>query len=449
MKILVVGGGGREHAIVKMISENPNVDEVFALPGNGGIAGFAQCVPIPATDIEHIVDFAVEKEIDFAVVAPDDPLIMGCADLLREQGIAVFGPSKKAALIEGSKSYSKAFMKKYGIPTAAYEEFTSYEEALNYVRAQNSYPAVIKADGPALGKGVIIAEDESAAEAALRSMMKEKVFGASGDKVVIEEFLEGPEITVLAFCDGVGIRPMLSSMDHKKVGDGDTGLNTGGMGVIAPNPFYTAEVEREVYDKIMIPTVNGLIEEGAPFKGCIYFGLMLTKDGVRVIEYNCRFGDPEAQTILPMLKNDLLDIMISTEKGRMQELDIEFDKGASCCVVIASGGYPKEYAKGYEMDFSALFGDDPKAQAEAKFETNDGVTIFHAGTKVEYAGANPVYRTNGGRVLNVVAVAEDLESAMKKAYEAAGKIKFKDMFFRKDIGKKALAQLKAGEAHDR
>ena len=447
MKILVVGGGGREHAIVKRISENPSVEKIFALPGNGGIAGFAECVPIPATDIERIVDFSVEKEIDFAVVAPDDPLIMDCADLLREKGIAVFGPSKKAAQIEGSKSYSKAFMKKYGIPTAAYEEFTSYEEALNYIKAQGSYPTVIKADGPALGKGVIIAEDEGMAEAALRSMMKEKVFGASGDKVVIEEFLEGPEITVLAFCDGVGIRPMLSSMDHKKAGDGDTGLNTGGMGVIAPNPFYTEAVEREVYEKIMLPTINGLIKEGAPFKGCIYFGLMLTKDGVRVIEYNCRFGDPEAQTVLPMLKNDLLNIMISIEKGRMQEMDIEFAEGASCCVVIASGGYPKEYAKGYEMDFSGLFGDDPKAQAAAKFETEDGITVFHAGTKVEFAGGDPVYRTNGGRVLNIVAVAENLEAAIKKAYDAAEKIEFKDMFFRKDIGEKALTQLKSGESH--
>lgn len=438
MKILVVGGGGREHAIVKKISENPKVDEVYALPGNGGIEKIAKCVPIAATDIEKIVDFAVSCEVDFAVVTPDDPLIMGCADLLRGRGIAVFGPSKKAARIEGSKSYSKAFMKKYGIPTANYEEFTSYEEALDYVKSQNSYPTVIKADGPALGKGVIIAKDEAEADAALRSMMKEKAFGASGEKVVIEEFLEGPEITVLAFCDGENIRPMLSSMDHKKVGDGDVGLNTGGMGVVAPNPFYTKDVGTEVYERIMLPTIEGLIKEGAPFKGCIYFGLMLTKQGVKVIEYNCRFGDPEAQTVLPMLSSDLLDIMIATEEGRIDEIPVEFKGGASCCVVIASGGYPKAYAKGYDIDFSELFGNSPKAQEEVNFETDGGVTVFHAGTTVTNENGDSVYKTNGGRVLNVVATADTLKEAIDKAYEAARKIKFKDMFFRNDIGAKAL-----------
>lgn len=438
MKILVVGGGGREHAIVKKISENPKVDEVYALPGNGGIEKIAKCVPIAATDIEKIVDFAVSCEVDFAVVTPDDPLIMGCADFLRGRGIAVFGPSKKAARIEGSKSYSKAFMKKYGIPTANYEEFTSYEEALDYVKSQNSYPTVIKADGPALGKGVIIAKDEAEADAALRSMMKEKAFGASGEKVVIEEFLEGPEITVLAFCDGENIRPMLSSMDHKKVGDGDVGLNTGGMGVVAPNPFYTKDVGTEVYERIMLPTIEGLIKEGAPFKGCIYFGLMLTKQGVKVIEYNCRFGDPEAQTVLPMLSSDLLDIMIATEEGRIDEIPVEFKGGASCCVVIASGGYPKAYAKGYDIDFSELFGNSPKAQEEVNFETDGGVTVFHAGTTVTNENGDSVYKTNGGRVLNVVATADTLKEAIDKAYEAARKIKFKDMFFRNDIGAKAL-----------
>ncbi len=440
MKVLVVGGGGREHAIVKKISENPKVDEIYALPGNGGIEKFANCVPIAATDIEKIVDFAVSCKVDFAVVTPDDPLIMGCADLLRDKGIAVFGPSKKAARIEGSKSYSKAFMKKYGIPTANYEEFTSYEEALDYVKSQNSYPTVIKADGPALGKGVIIAKDEDEADAALRSMMKDKAFGASGEKVVIEEFLEGPEITVLAFCDGENIRPMLSSMDHKKVGDGDVGLNTGGMGVVAPNPFYTREVETEVYERIMLPTIKGLIKEEAPFKGCIYFGLMLTKQGVKVIEYNCRFGDPEAQTVLPMLRSDLLDIMIATEEGRIDEMPVEFTGGASCCVVIASGGYPKKYAKGYDIDFSELFGNSPKAQEEAGFETDGGVIVFHAGTTVTHENGDSVYRTNGGRVLNVVVTADTLEDAIEKAYKAARKIKFKDMFFRNDIGAKALEE---------
>lgn len=440
MKILVVGGGGREHAIVKKISENPKVDEIYALPGNGGIEKFAKCVPIAATDIEKIVDFAVSCKVDFAVVTPDDPLIMGCADLLRDKGIAVFGPSKKAARIEGSKSYSKAFMKKYGIPTASYEEFTSYEEALDYVKSQNTYPTVIKADGPALGKGVIIAKDEAEADAALRSMMKEKAFGASGEKVVIEEFLEGPEITVLAFCDGKNIKPMLSSMDHKKVGDGDVGLNTGGMGVVAPNPFYTKEVETEVYEKIMLPTIRGLLEEGAPFKGCIYFGLMLTEQGVKVIEYNCRFGDPEAQTILPMLKGDLLDIMIATEKGEIDEIPVEFTGGASCCVVIASGGYPKEYTKGYDIDFSELFGSAPAAQEKVGFEADSGITVFHAGTTVTNEGGDSVYHTSGGRVLNVVAVANTLYEAIEKAYGAARKIKFKDAFFRNDIGAKALEE---------
>ena len=440
MKVLVVGGGGREHAIVKKISENPKVDEIYALPGNGGIEKFAKCVPTAATDIEKIVDFAVSGEVDFAVVTPDDPLIMGCADLLRDKGIAVFGPSKKAARIEGSKSYSKAFMKKYGIPTASYEEFTSYEEALDYVKSQNTYPTVIKADGPALGKGVIIAKDEAEADAALRSMMKEKAFGASGEKVVIEEFLEGPEITVLAFCDGKNIKPMLSSMDHKKVGDGDVGLNTGGMGVVAPNPFYTKEVETEVYEKIMLPTIRGLLEEGAPFKGCIYFGLMLTEQGVKVIEYNCRFGDPEAQTILPMLKGDLLDIMIATEKGEIDEIPVEFTGGASCCVVIASGGYPKEYTKGYDIDFSELFGSAPAAQEKVGFEADSGITVFHAGTTVTNEGGDSVYHTSGGRVLNVVAVANTLYEAIEKAYGAARKIKFKDAFFRNDIGAKALEE---------
>lgn len=440
MKILVVGGGGREHAIVKKISENPKVDEIYALPGNGGIEKFAKCVSTAATDIEKIVDFAVSCKVDFAVVTPDDPLIMGCADLLRDKGIAVFGPSKKAARIEGSKSYSKAFMKKYGIPTANYEEFTSYEEALDYVKSQNSYPTVIKADGPALGKGVIIAKDEDEADAALRSMMKDKAFGASGEKVVIEEFLEGPEITVLAFCDGKNIKPMLSSMDHKKVGDGDVGLNTGGMGVVAPNPFYTKEVETEVYEKIMLPTVRGLLEEGAPFKGCIYFGLMLTEQGVKVIEYNCRFGDPEAQTILPMLKGDLLDIMIATEKGEIDEIPVEFTGDASCCVVIASGGYPKEYTKGYDIDFSELFGSAPAAQEKVGFEADSGITVFHAGTTVTNEGGDSVYHTSGGRVLNVVAVANTLYEAIEKAYGAARKIKFKDAFFRNDIGAKALEE---------
>lgn len=422
MKILVVGSGGREHAIIKKLKESKGVEKIFAAPGNGGISADAECVDIKATDIEGMVDFAKKSAIDFVVVAPDDPLVLGMVDALKEAGIPAFGPSKAAAAIEGSKVFSKWLMKKYNIPTARYEAFDDVDKAIEYLKAQNSYPAVIKADGLALGKGVIIPENEADAIAGLRSMMEEGQFGESGRRVVIEEFLTGTELSVLAFTDGKVVIPMASSMDHKRAHDNDEGLNTGGMGTIAPHPMFTDEVCARCMKEIFLPTIEAMKKEGREFRGCLYFGLMLCKDGPKVIEYNCRFGDPETQVVLPLLEGDLLEIMRATSEGRLSEVSIGQKPGAAACVVIASGGYPVSYKKGFE-----IHGLDAKGQAE-------GVTVYHAGTKLE----NGVYKNNGGRVLGVCATGETLKAALDKAYSAVDNIGFEGSFYRHDIGKKVL-----------
>ena len=423
MRILIVGGGGREHALALAISKNPKVEKIYCLPGNGGIAQVAECAPIKSTDIPAVVDFAVKHGVDFAVVAQDDPLALGAVDRLHDQGIRCFGPTQAAAQIESSKVFSKDLMKKYGIPTARYEVFTDAEQAVSYARAQR-YPLVVKADGLALGKGVIIAKAHEEAEQAIRGMLSGALFGTSGKRVVIEEFLEGPEVTVLSFTDGHTLIPMVSSMDHKRAGDGDTGLNTGGMGVIAPNPFYTPEIADRCMKEIFLPTLKAMNEEGRPFKGCLYFGLMLTKDGPKVIEYNCRFGDPEAQTVLPLLTSDLLTILEAVEDERLCEAPVTFSKGACCCVMLAAKGYPGSYEKGLPIDLK-----DAEALA----------TVYHSGTKIE----NGRLCSNGGRVLGVSATADTLENAVKKSYEAVSRIDFPGGFCRGDIGKKAL---KAKEA---
>ncbi len=416
MKVMVVGGGGREHAIIKKIKENKNVTEIFALPGNGGIAADATCVPIGAKDIDAITEFAVKNGLDFAVVAPDDPLVLGCVDKLNEVGIKTFGPRKNAAIIEGSKAFSKELMKKYGIPTASYEIFTDMDSALKYLETA-PIPTVIKADGLALGKGVIIAMTREEAYEAVRSMMEDKVFGDSGSRVVIEEFLEGPEVSVLSFTDGKTLVPMVSSMDHKRALDGDEGLNTGGMGTIAPNPYYTAEVAKECMEKIFIPTMNAMNAEGRTFTGCLYFGLMITKNGPKVIEYNCRFGDPETQVVLPLLETDLLDIMIAISDEKLADIDVRFSNGAACCVVMASSGYPQKYASGFEIAMP-----------------NDK-NIYVAGAKL----ADGKLLTAGGRVLGVTETADTLENAIIKAYETVKEVSFENAYYRKDIGKRALA----------
>ncbi len=418
MKILVVGGGGREHAVIKKLKENKSVSTIYALPGNGGIAKDAVCVNIGAKDVENIVKFAVEKKIDYAVVTPDDPLVLGAADALEEAGIPCFGPKKNAAIIEGSKVFSKNLMKKYGIPTAAYEVFDSAEGALSYLESA-PLPAVIKADGLALGKGVIIAETKEEAQNAIRSMMLDKVFGESGSKIVIEEFLSGPEVSVLSFTDGNTIVPMISSMDHKRAEDNDEGLNTGGMGTIAPNPFYTKAVAEECMKKIFLPTIRAMNAEGRTFKGCLYFGLMITKDGPKVIEYNCRFGDPEAQVVLPLLESDLLTVMRAVTYGKLAETEVKFSNNAAACVVLASQGYPKKYETGFEITVPE----------------NIEQSVYYAGVK---AGENGTLLTAGGRVLNVTAVAPTLREAVDLAYEKAEQIRFKNKYCRKDIGKKAL-----------
>ena len=420
MNILVVGGGGREHAIIKKIKENSKVKKIYALPGNGGYGSDAQCVPIAATDIEKIVEFARSNEIDFAVVAPDDPLAMGAVDELEKAGIPSFGPTKSAAIIESSKVFSKNLMKKYSIPTARYEVFDSPEKAKEYLE-KSDYPIVIKADGLALGKGVIIAEDKKQAFDAVDSVMNDKVFGESGNSIVIEEFLEGPEVSVLSFTDGKTVVPMVSSMDHKRALDGDKGSNTGGMGTVAPNPYYTADVAKECMETIFLPTVSAMNKEGRTFKGCLYFGLMITKNGPKVIEYNCRFGDPETQVVLPLLKSDLLDIMMAVQSSTLSEVSVEFSDECACCVVKASSGYPKKYEKGYEITVSADFPQD--------------AILYFAGAKNE--GGKLL--TNGGRVLGVTAVADTLEGAVKKAYSAADKVKFDNEYMRTDIGKRALS----------
>ena len=421
MKILVVGGGGREHAIIKSLKKNPEVTEIFAAPGNGGIAKDAVCVPIAATDIEKIVAFAVENAIDYAVVAPDDPLVLGCVDALEGKGIPCFGPKANAAIIEGSKVFSKNLMKKYGIPTAAYEVFDDMDAALAYLD-NAPIPTVIKADGLALGKGVIIAQTREEAKTAVKSMMADKVFGKSGDHIVIEEFLTGPEVSVLAFTDGNVVKPMVSSMDHKRAGDNDTGLNTGGMGTIAPNPYYTDAIADECMKTIFLPTIAAMNAEGRTFKGCLYFGLMLTPNGPKVIEYNCRFGDPETQVVLPLLESDLLTVMRACTNGTLADTEVKFADAHACCLILASAGYPSSYQKGFEITFTE--------EAEA--------ATFVAGAKLD--GGKLV--TSGGRVTGTTAIADSLEKAIKEAYRIAEGVKFENSYCRSDIGQRALQALK-------
>ena len=419
MKVLVIGSGGREHAIVLGLLKSPKVTELWCAPGNGGISAVAHTAPINVMDKEGMVAFAKEKGIEFAVVAPDDPLAAGMADAMEEAGIPAFGPSAKAAQIEASKVFSKNLMKKYGIPTAAYETFEDEDAAIAYLKAQNSYPAVIKADGLALGKGVIIAADETEAVEAVHEMMSEGKFGDSGRRVVIEEFLTGPEVSVLSFTDGQTIVPMISSKDHKRANDNDEGLNTGGMGTIAPNPFYTPEIAAECMEKIFLPTIDAMNKEGRTFKGCLYFGLMITPKGPKVIEYNCRFGDPETQVVLPLLKSDLLEIMMAVQAGRLSEVPVEFSDETAACVVRASGGYPVKYQSGY-----GITGLDEKGQAE-------GVTVYHAGTKL----VDGKFITAGGRVLGVTATGKTLDEALSRAYAGVEKIHFTDVHYRHDIGR--------------
>ena len=416
MKILVVGGGGREHAIIKALKKSPQCGEIFVCPGNGGMAKDATLVNIGAKDIEAIRDFAVQENIDFAVVAPDDPLVMGAVDLLNEAGIKTFGPNQRAAIIEGSKAFSKELMKKYGIPTADYETFTDIVSALKYVENCN-IPIVVKADGLALGKGVLICETREDAVEAVRSMMEDKAFGKSGEVVVIEEFLTGPEVSVLSFTDGKTLIPMVSSMDHKRAHDGDQGLNTGGMGTVAPNPYYTPEVAKECMEKIFLPTMKAMNEEGRTFKGCLYFGLMITPRGPKVIEYNCRFGDPETQVVLPLLESDLLDIMIKIYEGRLNEAEVKFADKHACCVVMASKGYPLQYEKGFEITMP------------------EDKNIYVAGAKLTEDGK---LVTNGGRVLGVTETGDTLKEAIDKAYETVKSVHFDNAYYRKDIGKRAL-----------
>ena len=417
MKLLVVGGGGREHAIIKSLKRNSNVEEIFALPGNAGMEKDATCVTIGAKDIQAIVEFAVANNIDYAVVAPDDPLVLGCVDALEEKGIPCFGPRANAAIIEGSKVFSKNLMKKYNIPTATYEVFSDMQAALNYLDTA-PVPTVIKADGLALGKGVIIAQTRDEAKEAVRGMMEDKMFGASGDNIVIEEFLTGPEVSVLAFTDGETVVPMVSSMDHKRAGDNDTGLNTGGMGTVAPNPYYTQDVAEECMEKIFLPTIQAMNAEGRTFKGCLYFGLMLTPNGPKVIEYNCRFGDPETQVVLPLLESDLLTVMQATTNGCLKDTEVKFAQKHACCVIMASNGYPTAYEKGYPLEIPAPIQDSVYVAGAAK---KDGVLV-----------------TNGGRVLGATAVADSLASAITKAYDMVRTIHFENAYYRNDIGQRAL-----------
>ena len=418
MKILVVGGGGREHAIIRKIKENPAVEEIFALPGNGGMAGDATCVPIGATEIDKIVAFAREQQVDYAVVAPDDPLVLGCVDALEAVGVSCFGPRANAAIIEGSKAFAKDLMKKYSIPTAKYEIFTQLSDALAYLETA-PIPTVVKADGLALGKGVIIAQTREEAKEAVTDMMANAKFGKSGSTVVIEEFLTGPEVSVLSFTDGKTVVPMVSSMDHKRAGDGDTGLNTGGMGTIAPNPYYTPAVAQRCMEEIFLPTIRAMEQEGRPFKGCLYFGLMITPDGPKVIEYNCRFGDPETQVVLPLLESDLLTVMQATTNGTLAHTEVKFSDKAACCVITASAGYPLHYEKGFEMTMTD----------EARAHT------YVAGAKLE----NGKLLTAGGRVTGTTAVADTLPEAIEEAYRLADGVRFENAYRRSDIGQRALA----------
>ena len=420
MKIMVVGGGGREHAIIKSVKKNPSVEKIYALPGNGGMAKDAELVSIGAKDIDNIVKFALDNQIDFAIVAPDDPLVLGAVDALEEKGIKCFGPSKNAAIIEGSKAFSKELMKKYGIPTAEYEIFTDKDSALKYLESA-PIPTVIKADGLALGKGVVIASTREEAKNAVISMMEDKVFGDSGNCVVIEEFLTGPEVSVLSFTDGKTVVPMISSMDHKRALDNDEGLNTGGMGTVAPNPYYTEAVAKECMEKIFLPTINAMNAEGRTFKGCLYFGLMITPKGPKVIEYNCRFGDPETQVVLPLLESDLLTVMMATREGTLADTEIKFSDKSACCVIMASAGYPSKYESGYEISIPEELEDD----------------VFVAGAKL----TDGKLVSAGGRVLGVTAVEGDLERAISSAYSKVEKISFENAYSRKDIGKRALKAL--------
>ncbi len=417
MKVMVVGGGGREHTIIKKLKENKTITQLYALPGNGGIAADATCVPIGAKEIDKIAAFAKENNIDYAVVAPDDPLVLGCVDALEAVGVPCFGPRANAAIIEGSKIFSKNLMKKYGIPTAAYETFEDMDTALAYLDTA-PIPTVVKADGLALGKGVVIAMTRQEAKDAVVSMMQDKKFGASGERIVIEEFLEGPEVSVLAFTDGKTLVPMVSSMDHKRAGDNDTGLNTGGMGTVAPNPYYTEAIATKCMETIFLPTMAAMNAEGRTFKGCLYFGLMLTKDGPKVIEYNCRFGDPETQVVLPLLESDLLTVMQAVTNGTLDRTEVKFRKGYACCVVMASKGYPVSYEKGFELDIPAQVHDK----------------VYVAGAKL----ADGKLRTDGGRVLGCTAVADTLPDAIRDAYEIVSKVRFANAYYRHDIGARAL-----------
>lgn len=425
MKILVVGGGGREHAIIMKLAQSDLVDSLYCAPGNGGISKYAECFPVSATDIDGVVELAKKLSVDMVVVAPDDPLVLGMVDALRAEGFMTFGPTKAAAIIEGSKVFSKDLMKKYNIPTAFYEVFTDADKAIEYLKSQNSYPAVIKADGLALGKGVIIAQNEQEAIDAVNSMINDKKFGESGSRVVIEEFLTGPEVSVLAFTDGETLVPMISSMDHKRAYDNDEGLNTGGMGTVAPNPYYTDSVAKECMDNIFLPTINAMKAEGRTFEGCLYFGLMITPKGPKVIEYNCRFGDPETQVVLPMLDGDLADIMVKIYNHDLKSAKIDWKQGFCSCVVMASGGYPQSYPKGLEIS-----GLDEKGQVEGAF-------VYHAGT----AFSDGKFLTNGGRVLGVTCNSLTLQGALDKSYAAVSKISWDNVHFRKDIGQRALKAL--------
>lgn len=418
MDILVVGGGGREHTIVWKIAQSPLAGKIYCAPGNGGIAEIAECVDISATDIEGIVNFAKEKNVGLVMVAPDDPLVMGMVDALEKEGIRTFGPRANAAVIEGSKVFSKDLMKKYNIPTAGYEVFTESDKAIEYIKRQNSYPAVIKAEGLALGKGVIIAQNEAEAVDGIKEIMEDKKFGDSGNRVVIEEFLTGPEVSVLAFTDGKTVKPMVSAQDHKRAYDNDEGLNTGGMGTFSPSRLYDEEKAEECMKNIFLPTIEAMNKEGRTFKGVLYFGLMMTRSGVKVIEYNCRFGDPETQVVLPRLKTDLVEIMEAVIDERLADLDIEWEDNAAVCVVMASGGYPVSYKKGYEIS------------GIKDAEDLGDIVVFHAGTKADKGKIV----TNGGRVLGVTAIGQNLDSAIRHAYEGVSKISFKDEFHRNDIG---------------
>lgn len=421
MKVLVVGGGGREHALVRKIKESKKVDEIFCTPGNGGISYDAKCFDVAATDIDGVVNLAKEIKADLVVVAPDDPLVAGMVDALNEAGFKTFGPRANAAIIEGSKVFSKELMQKYNIPTAEYKVFDNAEEAIEYIKERNEFPTVIKADGLALGKGVIIPENLDDAIAGVKEIMEDKIFGASGNNIVVEEFLTGPEVSVLAFTDGKCVKPMVSSMDHKRALDGDKGLNTGGMGTVSPNPYYTQEVAKKCMDKIFIPTINAMNNEGRTFKGCLYFGLMITPKGPKVIEYNCRFGDPETQVVLPRLKTDIVDIFEAIDNETLSDLDVEWSDDACACVIMASGGYPKSYPKGIEIT----------GLSNGQL---DGVTVYHAGTKLQ----DNKLVTSGGRVLGVTALGDTLENALKKSYDAVEKIHFEGAHYRHDIGKRAL-----------